>query len=152
MNAPTRFPTFSSMTELAGALAIPKGRIQAVKKAGCPAFDAANRVSTEKLLIWFFAGRDGPEEGADWAARLKRAQALTAENELKQSDGELVEIGRVHEDLDKAIAKARAVMTQKLETELPPKCDGRPAAEIAEVMRTALDEVFSVLSAPGTYS
>ena len=66
-------------------------------------------------------------------------------------DGELVERAVVRADQAKIAAKVVAVMMQKFETELPPKQDGLPAAEIAAMNRKALHEIRTILSTPGVY-
>ena len=71
------------------------------------------------------------------------------ENQLRA--GELCKISEVHEHADRCLAKARAVLTQKFETELPPKQDGMPAEKIAELNRIGLDQVFKILSEIRTY-
>lgn len=75
--------------------------------------------------------------------KIKKAQGEAA---LAEQAGRLVEIEKVHDQSRRVFAKVRAVLTQKFETELPPKLDGCPAVDIAEANRKALDEVFAILS------
>lgn len=146
-------PSYPSMQACSASTGIPKAVLQQAKRDGCSAFDQANRVHLGPLLKWLFRseGADG-EENPNWPDRLKRAQALRAEHELDQIRGKFVEIEKVHEQQDQCVAKARAVLTQKFETELPPKQDGCPAADIASLNRAALDQVFSILSKKETYT
>ena len=132
------------------ATGIPKAIQQAAKREGCTAFDSHSRVNLEILLRFLF-GRDASGEDTNWVLRLKRAQALTAEMELELAKGDLVPIAEVYAQQDQAVAKARAVMTQKFHTELPPKQDGMPAEKIAELNRKALDDVLTILSKRETY-
>lgn len=141
-------PTFDSMAACEGATGIPKAVQQQAKRDGCDSFDSHGRVNLEKLLRWLFA-RD---QGANWADRLKRAQALKAETELAVLQGGVVEIEKVHESVDRCCAKAAAVLTQKFETEMPPKQDGLPAEKIAAMNRDALDEVRGILGKPEAYA
>jgi hypothetical protein len=85
----SRFPVFGSMAECAGALKLPKARLQMAKRAGCPAFDSHGRVDSAKLLGWLLSA-EGAGESTDWPDRLKRAQALMAEMELEAEGGRLV--------------------------------------------------------------
>lgn len=145
----SNLPIYPSMQACEAATGIPKSAQQQAKRAGCDAFDAGNRVHLEKLLRFLFRGEDG---GTNWPDRLKRAQALIAEKELAQMEGDLVEIAAVHEQQAQCVARAVAVLVQKFETELPPKQDGMPAARIAELNRAALDEVRAILAKRETYA
>lgn len=142
-------PTYPSMQACEAATGVPKSVQQQAKRDGCGAFDAGNRVHLEALLRWLFRGEEG---GENWPDRLKRAQALKAEKELAVMEGELVPIADVHEQHAQCASKAVAVLTQKFETELPPKQDGMPAERIAEMNRKALDEVRAVLGRKESYA
>jgi hypothetical protein len=143
---------YPSMSACSAATGIPKATLQQAKREGCNAFDQANRVHLEKLLRWIFRNDADGEENADWPDRLKRAQALRAEADLEKMKGGLVELSAVHEAQDRCCSKAVAVLTQKFETELPPKQDGMPAEKIAELNRAALDQVRFILSKREAYA
>lgn len=145
---PAFLPVFDSMLACEAATGIPKSVQQQAKRDGCDAFDSHSRVNLARLLRWLFSRET---EDCNWAERLKRAQALTAEIELKQVEGKLVEIERVHEQHTAIYSKVRAILVQKFETELPPKQDGLPAEKIAEMNRTALDEVLAILGKEESY-
>lgn len=78
-------------------------------------------------------------------AVLKVRRALD-EKKLAEAEGRLVETETVHDEHRRIVAKVRAVLTQKFETELPPKLDGSPAVAIADANRKALDEVFAIFN------
>jgi hypothetical protein len=79
------------MAACSGATRIPLAVLRQAKRAGCPAFDQANRVRLDLLLQWLF-GREGDSlKGTDWSARLKRSQALRSELETAKRRGELVD-------------------------------------------------------------
>ncbi len=139
------------MASAATAIGVSKAQLQLAKKSGCKAFDSHSRVNSQELLRFLLAG-DDTEENANWPDRLKRAQALMAEMELERTKGELVERAQVRADMTKASARAIAVLTQKFETELPPKQDGMPAADIATMNRAALHEARLILSQPDAYA
>jgi hypothetical protein len=144
-------PVFSSMQSCEAATGIPKPVQQQAKKDGCAAFDQANRVHLEPLLRWLFRA-DADSENTNWSLRLKRAQALTAEMELDETKGRLVSRDQVRADMTSAASKACAIMQQKFETELPPKEEGMPAEKIADMNRSALREVRTILSQPNAYA
>jgi hypothetical protein len=150
-NVEPRLPSYPSMASCAAATGIPKAVQQQAKKGGCDVFDQANRVHLDKLLRWIFRKDADGEENANWPDRLKRAQALKAEAELEKMKGSLVELSAVHEAQDRCCSKAVAVLAQKFETELPPKQDGMPAEKIAEMNRTALDQIRVILSKREAY-
>jgi hypothetical protein len=152
ISSASRLPVFDSMQACDAATGIPKAVQQQAKREGCEAFDSHGRVRLGVLLRFLFAKGDDDEENANWPDRLKRAQALKAEHELKILQGEYVERARVRADMTTAATKAVAVLTQKFETELPPKADGMPAAEIAKLNRAAIREVRIILSQPEAYA
>jgi outer membrane murein-binding lipoprotein Lpp len=84
-------PTFPSMIACAGATGIPLAALRQAKRAGCPAFDQANRVHLAPLLRWLFSVGATEMKNTDWHARLKRSQALRSELETAKRRGELVD-------------------------------------------------------------
>jgi hypothetical protein len=141
-------PVYDSMQSCEGATGIPRAILQQAKREGCDAFDSHSRVDLAKLLRYWFARGEG---NVDWALRQKRADALKAERELAKMEGALVSIDEVYRQQAQAVAKARAVLTQKFEGELPAKQNGMPAEKIAETNREALEQVFAVLGKRETY-
>lgn len=149
---PNRLPSFSSMAECVAQTGIPLHVLKQAKRAGCDAFDSHNRVNLRKLLVFLFKeGEDGDEGGTDWNLRAKRAKALLDEMELKEREGKMRNVDDMRSEWDRCAAKACAVMTQKFVTELPPRCDGNPAAEIAKKNEEAVEQVREILSNPETY-
>jgi len=119
----------------------------------------APRGSAEGYLRWREKNiRKGDPEARDLKAeKLRKEIELLTERHLgeKRSNeiesGELVRIEEVHAKLAQCVARARAVIVSKFETELPPRQDGMPAERIAELNRAALDEVFAILGRKETY-
>lgn len=121
------------------------------KRAGCPAF-RWNRVYLVALLKWMNARAAAGGENVNWDERMKRAAALKAELDLEEASKELVKRSEVRATMDHIASRAMAVLTTKFESELPPKQDGFPAAEIASMNRAALREVRTIMASEDLYA
>ncbi len=120
----------------------------------------APRNSAEAYMRW--TQKNGGKPGNTDLQELKRQKVekeiavleqrrIAEERDNRIRDGELVERAVVRTGQAKIASKAVAVMIQKFETELPPKQDGLPAAEIAAMNRKAIHEIRVILSTPGVY-
>ncbi len=147
MKNQTSLPVFDSISSCAGATGIPVPSLRKWKRAGCPAFQAS-RVSLAVLLEWLFTG-DHKDSGVDWPLRLKKAQAERAELQLAKDRETVVEKADVIAQVRELNAKARAVLQQKLEVELPARCAGQPASGILREGKQVLREVCDILGKVG---
>jgi hypothetical protein len=143
----TTLPVYDSLAACAGATKIPAPTLRKWKRAGCPAFQGS-RVSLAGLLEWLFTGAH-EDDGVDWPLRLKRAQAERAELQLAKERETVVEKADVIAQIREFNAKARAVLQQKLEVELPARCAGQPAADIMRHGKQVLREVCDILGKVG---
>jgi len=99
------FPVYPSMSAAAGALNVNVDVLRRLKKQGCPAFDAGNRVNTERLLRWLLrrGASDKPALDLNAArAKLAMAQAMKLETEARLAGGKLLPVGWLHERISEA--------------------------------------------------
>lgn len=126
------------------------------EKAGCRAFRSSGKVNLHELRAWMEendkrGGQQASPSIGEARIRVLNLQARKLEIEIAREEGKIVDVEVAHAAEDRCIAKARAVLVQKFETELPPKQDGMPAAKIAELNRQALDQIFAILGDMKTY-
>lgn len=140
-----KLPSYPSMAACASGTGIPMEILKSAKSAGCDAFDSHGRVALGKLLAWIFRPESG--EDTNWTMRLKRAQALTAELDLAEAQGRLVDheavVARARADAE----RVRSVLDSSLRVELPPRIAGKSAEEIAAAIEPVIDAAYASLCA-----
>jgi hypothetical protein len=143
------------MAQAISRTGLAESKVELAKKLGCPAFKQGSRVNCDELLAWI---KDHPEidQAPDTAAeavemRLKTARAAKAEKDTERASFELevtqkkywsrADVAATTEHISQ---HQRAVLQQKLETELPPKLVGLDVIAIAEMMRATVDEICRI--------
>jgi hypothetical protein len=136
------------MASCSSATGIPLTLLRQAKRAGCSAFDQANRVHLFILLPWIFAQDRNASGNIDWHQRWKRAQAETAETNLATRRGELIERAWMAERLQRAAGNLNAFRV-KSEGEHPIRfaATGGDVAKCREVVCFVWDEIFLQLAA-----
>jgi hypothetical protein len=136
-------PSFPSMTACSAATGIPRAVLQRAKRAGCPAFDQANRIHLGVLLPWLFRPDADDDPNVDWHARFKRAQALEMEANLEERRGGLVPATMVVSAIQKAAGELNSSRIQS-EAEHPTRfaAANGDVAQCRTIIRGIWDEVF----------
>jgi hypothetical protein len=110
----------ATQAQIAGHLGVSPGRVSQMVKAGMPTgtiedaerWRAANRQRAPAIKATAPRAVDAAAapatEASDWRARLERAKALSAEQELERSAGRLLDADLVQTTWEKRIAAARS--------------------------------------------
>jgi hypothetical protein len=124
-------------------------KVKLAKKLGCKAFKRGSRVNPDELKQFI---ADHPEqfetppsltkEQAD--IKLKEVKIARETLALERDKGLLIRKTEVFETCKSASQHMRAVLQQKLESELPAKCAGKGVIEIAEMMKETVDSVCKI--------
>lgn len=124
-------------------------KVKLAKKLGCKAFKRGSRVNPDELKQFV---ADHPEhfetppsltkEQAD--IKLKEVKIARETLALERDKGLLIRKAEVFETCKSASQHMRAVLQQKLESELPPKCAGKTVIDIAQLMRETVDQVCRI--------
>jgi hypothetical protein len=126
----------------------PEWVISLARRSGCKAFRKGGRVERDGLNAFLkahpelFEQPSMTKEQAD--IKLKEVKIARETLALERDKGLLIRKSEVSETCKSASQHMRAVLQQKLETELPPKCAGKTVIEIAELMRETVDTVCRI--------
>jgi len=98
-----------------------------------------------------WTGRRTCRADEETALRARKLLAEVEERELRLTlkKGEYVALEEVRSVWTEQVARAKELLRHKFEMELPPVLSGLDATAIQEECAKALDEVFTLLHAPG---
>ena len=89
-------------------------------------------------------GRTSSQNLTELRAEVEREKVRKLRRENEVAEGRIVRVDAVAEMLTDLAAKLDLLITQKVETELPPKCVGQSIAEIRAQCRATHDEIREV--------
>lgn len=144
----------NSMKQAEALTGIPKRMIRLAKSQGSDAFTPGSRINLEELRAyigtsdfseaWDESQKDAP--GDEWTKRLKRANALRAEHQLK-----LLRAGTWNAEQAKLLFKVgdaamSEVLREWLEVKHPALVSDRSAPEILKINRDFLDDLLAEMT------
>lgn len=138
-----------TMKQAAAVSGIPLRQLKVYKARGCAAFLKGSRVDVDALKTYHSEHAEEiksepslTKEEAD--IKLKEVKIARETLALERDKGLVIRKAEVFETCKSASQHMRAVLQQKLETELPPKCAGKTVIEIAQLMRDTVDAVCRI--------
>jgi len=145
-------PVVSSMEQATACCGMTGAMLRKAKKAGCPAFEPANRIRLSVLLKWFFAqaieesGDEAPPDGlATWRDALNRAQTKREEIRLAKDKGQVVEFDEARRQASEAAALYFAEL-DRMCRELPPILKGLDEIGVFKKLEQRREEIRETLN------
>jgi hypothetical protein len=154
-SGPAQATVAENYVELAGILGVTRRTIQNWRKRPTAPKPAANGFHDVAAWREFMTRHDlkgdAPATDEETALRARKLLAEVEERELRLAvkKGDYVSIEEVRQTWTRLVGRAKELLRNKFENELPPILSGLDATAIQEESRRAIDEVLSVLHSGG---
>jgi phage terminase Nu1 subunit (DNA packaging protein) len=150
-SGPAQATVAENYVELAGILGVTRRTIQNWRKRPTAPKSAANGFHDVAAWREFMTRHDlkgdAPAADEETALRARKLLAEVEERELRLAvkKGDYVSIEEVRQTWTRLVGRAKELLRNKFENDLPPILSGLDATAIQEESRRAIDEVLSVL-------
>jgi hypothetical protein len=139
-------PVFRSHAATHEATKIPLDVLSKAKRLGVAGMMEDGSVHLLPLLRWFFETFSEQAVKIDWLHEVRRVKAQRDQIELDRARGLVIERKEVVERLKVEHARIRAALDRHIRVELPAKCAGKNAEDIAEQAELALNAAYREIS------